>query len=111
MKEILEHDAATGLTEWFNYDPVADEVTVYTEQKEADLKRFLDYTERQRNDPEISKQGIKNSWWRYASVPPIVQVELRSKGIDIFNPGHTKALVKAINESYPNLRVTDKWHR
>lgn len=111
MKQILDKDPFTGLTEWFNYDPVADEVTVYSEQKEADLKRFLDHTERVRNDPEISRQGIKNSFWRYAQIPPIVQVELRNKGIDIFNPGHTKALIKAINEQYPYTKTTDKMHR
>jgi hypothetical protein len=111
LKTVLDQDPFTGLTEWFNYDPVADEVTVYSEQKEADLKRFLDHTERVRNDPEISRQGIKNSFWRYAQIPPIVQVERRNKGIDIFNPSHTKALLKAINEQYPYTKTTDKMHR
>ena len=111
MKTILDKDPFTGLTEWFNYDPVADEVTVYSEAKDAEIKAFLDHTARVRNDPEISRQGIKGSAWRYASLPPLVQVELRDKGIDIFNPSHTKALLKEINTNYPYTKLTDKMHR
>ena len=111
MKTILDKDPFTGLTEWFNYDPVADEVTVYSEQRDAEIKQFLDYTQAIRNEPEISRDGIKGSFWRYASLPPIVQVELRNKGVDIFNPSHTKALLKAINEHYPYTKLTDKIHR
>lgn len=111
MKTVLDQDPFTGLTEWFNYDPVADEVTIWAEQKDADIKAFLDHTARQRNDEQQTKDGIKQSWWKYASLPPIAILELRSRGIDVFNPGHTKALVKAINESYPYTKVTEKWHR
>lgn len=111
MKRVLDHDSVTGVTEWFEYDPVADETTIWSEQPDRDIRAFLDNVTRQRNDEEQTKRGIKNSWWKYASLPPIVIMELRNKGIDVFNPGHTKELVREINACYPATKATTKWHR
>ena len=111
MKRMLDHDPATGVTEWFEYDPVADEVTIYSEQKNRDIKAFLDLATKKRNNEEATKQGIKKGFWHYATLPPHVIVELKAKGIDVFNPNHTKAVVKEINANYPATKVTAKWHR
>jgi hypothetical protein len=35
-------------------------------------------------------------------------MQLKQKGIDMYNPDHTKALVKEINENYPYLKLTTK---
>lgn len=111
MKRILGHDSVTGVTEWFEYDPVTDNTTIWSEQPDADIKVFLDQVTKQRNDADFTKRGIKNDWWKYASLPPIVIMELRNKGIDVFNPDHTKALIREINANYPSLKTTEKWHR
>lgn len=111
MKRILDHDAVTGVTTWFEHDPVADEVTIFSEQKDADIKKFLDRAQRKRNNDDATRRGIKNGFWHYATLPPTAIMELRNKGIDIFNPSHTKALLKEINGNYPATKVTSKWHR
>ena len=111
MKRVLDHDPLTGVTEWFDYDPVADEVRIWSETNDRDIKSFLDTTQTQRNDEDFSRRGIKQGFWKYASLPAHVIVELRSKGIDVFNPGHTKDLVREINANYPATKTTNKWHR
>lgn len=111
MKRVLDHDPVTGVTEWFEYDPVADNTTIWSEQPDRDIKVFLDQVKRQANDDDFTKSGIKNDWWKYASLPPIVIMELKNKGIDVFNPDHTKALLKEINSNYQYTKATAKWHR
>lgn len=111
MKRILDHDAVTGVTTWFEHDPVADEVTIWSEQKDADIKKFLDRVQRKRNDDDATRKGIKNGFWHYATLQPLEILNLKKKGIDIFNPDHTKAMLKEINTNYPYTKATTKWHR
>lgn len=111
MKRVLDHDPVTGVTEWFEYDPVSENTTIWSEQPDRNIRAFVDNVTRQRNDDEKTRRGIKNDWWKYASLPPIVIMELRNKGIDVFNKDHTKALLKEINTNYPSLKATTKWHR
>lgn len=111
MKRVLDHDPVTGVTEWFEYDPVSENTTIWSERQDKDIRAFLDNVTRQRNDEDQTRRGIKKGFWKYASLDPIVILELRNKGIDIFNPDHTKVLLKEININYPATKVTTKWHR
>jgi len=37
-----------------------------------------------------------------------VELQLKQKGIDMYNPSQTKELIKEINENYPYLKLTTK---
>jgi hypothetical protein len=108
MPILFDYDAETGVKTMFDYDPIKDEVHLSYEQ---DVTGFLDRMQDIRNNPDISAKGIKEEWWHYCSIPPVVEMELMRKGLYLHNPDDMKAILKIINSDYPYLRATDKWHR
>ena len=54
--------------------------------------------------------GIKRGLWHYASIPLTVVVELRNKGINVYNRDHQKRVFQEINQNYPYLKTTHKFH-
>lgn len=108
MAILFDVDPVTGIKEYFDYDPVKDEFSIVTEQ---DVTFFLDRMQAIRNNPDISKQGIKEDWWLYCSIPPVVELELRKKGLRLERREDHKAILKEINSNFPFLKATDKVHR
>lgn len=108
MKRIFDHDPVQGLTTWFEHDPVTDQVTLSYQQ---DVSGFLDVLKQKRNNDEATRRGIKKGMWHYATLPATAIIELKAKGIDIFDPSHTKAMLREINANYPACKVTTKVHR
>ena len=90
------------MPEFFEYDPVTG-ITTWT----ADLSAVVDHAKAQRN-AGIRDKGIKENWWHYAYVPPIVMNQMQLYGIDTAND--MESVFKYINEFYPDLRTSDKWH-
>src|SRR6185503_3548553 len=107
MSLLFDHDAVTGVTQYFDYDPVNDNFSITSVQ---DVKPLLDHLQELRNNPNYSQRGIKHDWWHYATIPSVVEMELKKKGIDIYNKHQTKEIIKEINMNYPWLRATDKRH-
>jgi hypothetical protein len=106
MAEFLDFDPVTGITHYFDFDEATGNAHITYEQ---DVEPILDYTKRLANDGATDR-GIKESWWKYAVIPAIVQVKLRAKGIDINDPGSTKRIIQEINEHYPAIKTTQKNH-
>lgn len=107
MPILFDYDPVTGLKEYFDYDPVLDQVSITTEQ---DVSFFLDRMNEIRKNPDISSSGIKEDWWYYCSIPTVVELELRNKGLHLENKDHMKAILKEINTNYPFLKATTKKH-
>ena len=91
MSILFDYDATTGVTQYYDYDPVKDEHRMTSVQ---DLDAFMEALKQKRNNPEAWAKGVKQEWAHYASIPPVIEMELRKKGIDIFNPHQTKELIK-----------------
>lgn len=108
MPILFDVDAETGMRTLFDYDPINDQVRLTYQQ---DVSHFLDRMNEIRKNPDISAKGIKEDWWMYCSIPPVVEIELRSRGLDLHNRDHMKDILKIINSEYPYLKATDKWHR
>ena len=108
MPVLFDVDPETGMKEYFDYDPVKDQVFMTYEQ---DVSHFLDRMDAIRKNPDISAKGIKEDWWMYASIPPVVEIALKNKGLDLHNREHMPKILKEINANYPYLKATDKWHR
>lgn len=107
MPILFDYDPETGIREYFDYDPIKDEVRITASQ---DVTGFLDRMNAIRNDPSISARGIKEDWWLYCSIPPVVEMELRNRGLDLNNREHMKDIFKIINTEYPYLKATEKKH-
>lgn len=103
MSEFFDYDPDTGIAQYFDYDEESGNAVIHSVQ---DIQPFLDHTKSLRNDEGLSKKGIKEDWWLYAKIPPIVIMQLRKKGIDVFNKDHESRVFKEINENYPYLKCT-----
>lgn len=108
MPILFDADPETGMRTYFDYDPIKDEVHLSYEQ---DVTHFLDRMNEIRKNPGIWSQGVKEDWALYCSIPPVVEMELKNRGLDLHNKDHMKDILKVINAEYPYLRATDKWHR
>lgn len=108
MPILFDSDPDTGLKTYFDYDPIKDEVRLSYQQ---DVTGFLDLMQAHRNNQDRSAQGIKEDWWHYCSIPPVVEIELKTRGYDLHNPDHMKDILRIINSEYPYLKATDKWHQ
>lgn len=104
--ELFDYDPLTGVTDYFDYDPVSDQITIYQEQDVEPLLKFL-HEQRVTGDAD---QGIKHNFAKYASLPMTVILELKKKGVDVFDPNCTKRLLEEIEMHYPLLKATEKKH-
>ena len=107
MPILFDYDPITGIKEYFDYDPINDAVSITSEQ---DITLFLDRMNALRNNEDYSKDGIKEEWWHYCSIPSVVELELRKKGLCLENKDHMKQILKEINSNYPFLKATTKKH-
>jgi hypothetical protein len=103
MSVFFDYDPNTGVTQTFDYDPVTEDVRLTSTQ---DLDVFFASVKAKRDNPEAWAKGVKEEFAHYASIPPVIEMELLKQGIDIHNPHQTKELMKAINTKYPFLKVT-----
>ncbi len=107
MPILFDKDPITGITQYYDYDPTTDKHMIHSVQ-ETDL--LIDKLKQIRNNPEVWNKGVKESWVHYASIPPIIEMQLKAKGIDIYNKDQTKELLKELNTNYPWLKTTTKNH-
>ncbi len=107
MPLVFDHNPDTGITQYFDYDPIKDEVHLTSVQ---DCTALIDLMTKLRNNEDYSKQGMKEEWWHYATIPAIVEIELRKKGLNIYDKNATKAIIKEINQNYPAFKATTKHH-
>lgn len=104
MSTFFDFDAEIGVRHDVDYDEATGLATIQTVQ---DVEPLLNYTRGLANDG-LTDKGIKESWWLYAKIPPVVQVALHQKGIDISDPNSTKRIIQEINEHYAHLKCTQK---
>jgi hypothetical protein len=107
MPILFDYDDVTGVKTYFDYDPIRDQAFLTYEQ---DVTGFLDRMNDIRNNPDISNKGIKEDWWHYCSIPPVVEMELMKKGLYLHKKDDMKAILKIINSDYPYLKSTTKKH-
>ncbi len=107
MPILFDYNPDTGMKEYFDYDPVRDQVFITYEQ---DVSALLDRMDAIRKNPEISKKGIKEDWWYYCVIPEVVEIALMKKGLSIYKKDDLPAIYKEINTNYPYLKATEKHH-
>ena len=107
MAIFFDKDPVTGIMQYYDYDPSKDEHYIHSVQ---DPTALVEQLKQVRNNPDAWAKGMKESWVHYASIPPIIEMQLKAKGIDIYNKDQTKELLKEINTNYPWLKTTTKHH-
>ena len=103
MRRLLDQNGDT--TTYFDMDESNGNIHVTTEQ---DLTGFLERMKKMRiNSADNWRKGVREDWLHYASIPSVVIMELRNKGIDIFNPEDEKKMLQEINKNYQFLKTVD----
>jgi hypothetical protein len=103
MSDFFEIDPVSGIRSDFKWNENDQE---YTINRVQDVEPLLEATQFARNEGGMNSKDIKRGWWHYACIPPIVEIQLRAKGIDIHNPDHAKRLLEEINTNFPHLKMT-----
>lgn len=103
MPEFFEYDPLTGIKTETAWDENTQQMTVI---RTTDVEPYLDHAATNRNELGLNRHGIKESWWCYATIPPIVQLQMRAKGIIVGEKAHEKRVLEEINTNYPHLKMT-----
>jgi hypothetical protein len=103
MSDFFEIDPLTGIRSDFQWNENDQQ---YTINRVADVEPVLDFASWARNEAGLNREGIKAGWWLYAKIPPVVELQMRAKGINIHNPDHYKRMLAEINTAYPHLKTT-----
>ena len=109
-RELLSYDPTTGMSIYFDYNELTDETTLEYEQ---DVEPMIERNKALQNDPEYSKQGIKDEMWHYASIPVGLQMKwLVEEGLDVYDDNAWPQISKKLNDpEYRYLKTTAKRHR
>ena len=103
MSEFFEMDALTGIRTDLAWNESAQEMTLI---RTADVEPVLDFTKACANEAGLNREGIRAGWWLYAKLPPIVILQMRAKGINVFDQNDQKRMFEEINAHYPHLKCT-----
>lgn len=103
MPDFFEIDPVTGIRTDTEYNDATGELTLI---RVADVEPVLDHAKKVRNEGGLNREGIAEGWWGYATIPPIVQLQMLAKGIDISKEDHHERMFQEINENYPHLKLT-----
>ena len=109
-ERLLSFDPLTGLSSHFSYDENTDTTIIRTS---GDSELWVEQNKARQNDPDISKQGIKDGMWLFASIPPMLQVKwLIEEGLDVYKKEHSARLfAKLADPEFRYLKCTTGSHR
>lgn len=112
MPAFWDYQPHNGLVEHWDYDE--NEGKAYFRQSgdhEAFFRRNAELRATKATDRGIMESGKEFHF--YCSIPPVVQIELKNKGVDIYSkdPAMIRRMFDEINTHYPWCKVTDKVHR
>ena len=106
MAKYFDYDPVTGIRETTDIDEQSGLVTIHQAE---DVEPLLDQCKEAANWG-LTDQGIKRNFWHYAEIPVTQVLELKKRGIDIFDRNCTKRMFQEINTNFPHLKVTSKTH-
>lgn len=106
MKELIDYNPISGLKTYFVCDD-HDESNFHIHY-EQDVQPIIEHNKRLQNDDSYSTRGKMSGWWHAGNIPEIVILDWRTKyGVDIYNPNHTKYIMKLLRQpEYLYLRAT-----
>ena len=108
-KRIIDYDPMTGISTWFEYIPESD-LTIISRLQ--DVEGILELNKAMAKDTDYTKQGFKDGWWHYASIPNVLIEKWKTEhNIDVYKKEDWPAVFKKLNDpEYRYLKTTAKWH-
>lgn len=103
MADFFEIDPITGIRTDTDYNDETGELTLI---RSADVEPVIDFSRKLANEVGLNKPDIQQGWWLYAKLPPIVILQMRAKGIDVFDQNDQARMFQEINQNYPWLKTT-----
>ena len=109
MREMFSNDPTTGMTIWFDYNELTDEVSLEYEQ---DTEPLLEANKSLANNQDFTKQGMRDEMWKYASIPVGLQMKwLVEEGLDVYDDNAWPQIFRKLNDpEYAYLKTTHKKH-
>jgi len=107
-RSLISIDPFTGIKQYHDYDAETDTSKFISV---GDAEPALELNRRIKNEVDVDN-GIKKSWWPYASIPAIFQVKLMAeKGINIWKREDGPRLSRVLEDpEYSHLKLTRKRH-
>lgn len=106
-RELISIDPDTGMRTWLEFDEANPRK--FHIHHEQDVEPLLEQNKRLANDPDYKKRGIKNEFYHFATIPPIVEMQWRQEGIDLNNKDHFKAIMRKLRDPiYKHLLVVNR---
>lgn len=108
MRHVLDYDPVTGVTQYFDYDHAQNMIHLTSTQ---DVSRALDLAAELRADTDRTKNGIKTDLLHYAIIPPLIQMEMKTKhGVNFWDKNDDPRTYRLINDEYARFKVTNITH-
>jgi hypothetical protein len=107
MSDFFELDPVTGIRTDTAWDEASQQMTLI---RSADVEPVLEFSKEMAADTSVSQRGIKQGFWLYAKLPPIVILQMRAKGINVFDQNDEARMFAEINSTYPHLKLTQGNH-
>ncbi len=106
-KRLLDYDPLTGVKTFHEYDHSSKKTYITQEQ---DVQKILERNKALANNSDYKRQGIKDDWYHFATVPNTVIVEWRTKyNLDISNKEDLPKIEKLLQSSdYSYLRTVNR---
>lgn len=104
MAEFFDYDPLTGVRKDWEYDEETGVATIRTTQE---LSGLIDLNTEIRNTGQADSTLKRDNYFcKYATIPPVIVLELKKKGIDVMGKTDTKKLMQVIDRDYPYLKTT-----
>ena len=109
MKRLLDHDPLTGVTEIYHDDEMTGDWAIETRQ---DITPQLEAARDMRNNPEESRNGIKNGFWHYCHIPNLIMNKMINEdGVNPLDPNNARKVGQLIDSKYEYLKLTAGNHK
>lgn len=94
--EMVDDGSFNGLRKWLRSSD-EDEGTVQVAYDQINLQNVLDANKRAQNHQALNRRG---DMWHAATIPPIVELEWRTKyGINLADPNHSEGVRRLLNSN------------
>ena len=103
MAELFEVDPISGIRTELSWNEHDQTMTV---NRIADVEPVLDWTKAVQAEVGMNRKDIQKGWWLYAKLPPIVILQMRAKGINVFDSNDHGRMFAEINANYATLKCT-----
>lgn len=107
MSDFFEIDPVTNIRSDFTWNENDQQ---YSINRYSDVEPVLDFTKEVANTVGMNRGDMKQGWWCYAKLPPIVILQMRAKGINVYDKNDEKRMFEEINTHYPHLKMTTGNH-